>query len=125
MYLVMRNQKILIVDDDQDIVSAINTILTMEGYKVETAFNGTDCIDCVKETKPDLILLDLMLPDMHGKDVAQKIRKNNDLKDIPIVVMSASRDAHQVAQDIRAQDCIDKPFEVSHLLETVSKHLPN
>lgn len=121
----MSNHTILIVDDDHDIVSAIDAILTMEGYNVETAYNGTECIDCVQETKPDLILLDLMLPDMHGRDVAQKLRKDARLGNIPIVIMSASRDAREVAEDLHAEDCIDKPFEVSHLLQTVSRHLSN
>lgn len=121
----MSNHKILVVDDDHDIVNAIDAILTMEGYTVETAYNGAECMDCVKETKPDLILLDLMLPDMHGREVAQELKRNRQLQDIPIVIMSASRDAREVADAIHAEDCIDKPFEVNHLLQTVSKYLAN
>lgn len=121
----MSNPKILIVDDDQDIVNALDAILRMEGYEVEIALNGADCIGLVKASKPDLILLDLMLPDMHGREVAFRLRADKLLNGTPIVVMSASRDAQEVAQAIDATACIDKPFEVADLLKAVSEGLAN
>lgn len=114
---------ILVVDDDQDIVNAIETILSIAGYQVIHAYNGSDCLELTKTTKPNLILLDLMLPDMHGSQIAQRLRERDDMRNVPIVVISAAREASDIAKNMNAQACIEKPFELQDLLTTVSHHL--
>ena len=120
----MNPQKILIVDDDRDIVDAIEAILMMEDYSVSHAYEGMDAILSARSQKPDLILLDYMLPDMNGKEVALTLRGEDELKDIPVVIVSASREAGEVARQIQVSDFIEKPFDMEHLLTVVRRHMP-
>lgn len=120
----MENKTVLIVDDDPDIANIIAIVLQMAGYTTKKASTGNECLDCVKEERPSLILLDLMLPDMDGSKVAKLLRENKLTKEIPIVVVSASRNIERIVQEIPINDYIEKPFEISHLVTTVTKYLP-
>jgi two-component system alkaline phosphatase synthesis response regulator PhoP len=114
-------KKILIVDDDQDIVSAIETILRLEDYKTITAYTGEDSILRAKEEKPSLILLDYMLPDMTGRQVVEKIRKDQEVGEIPIILVSATHGLKQLCQGVPIQAIIEKPFDLEILTATVAK----
>jgi DNA-binding response OmpR family regulator len=81
----MTRPKILIVDDERDSTFALEKTLSMKGYSVLTAEKGQTAIQIAQSEKPDLILLDIMLPDMHGGDVAKVLQANADTKDIPII----------------------------------------
>ena len=120
----MDSQKILIVDDDRDIVEAMQTILELEDYTVSHAYDGIDGISTARSQKPDLILLDYMLPDMNGKEVALTLRLEDDLKDIPVIMVSASREAGEIAREIHITDFIEKPFDMEELLSTVRRAMP-
>ena len=120
----MDPQKILIVDDDRDIVDAMQTILEMEDYSVSHAYEGLDGITSARSQKPDLILLDYMLPDMNGKEVALTLRREDELRDIPVVMVSASREAGEIAREIQVTDFIEKPFEMDHLLNVIRRYIP-
>lgn len=119
----MDSLKILIVDDDHDIVDAMEAILSFENYAVTHAYAGLDGIEMAKIDKPNLILLDYMLPDMNGKEVALTLRREEELKDIPVVLVSASREAGEIAEEISLDDFIEKPFEMDHLLSVVARHI--
>ncbi len=114
-------KKILIVDDDHDIVSAIETILGLENYKTITAFTGEDSIQTAKKEHPSLILLDYMLPDMTGKQVVEKIRRDEELRGIPIILVSATHGLRQLSQGIQIQGIIEKPFDLEILTSTVAR----
>lgn len=121
-FVHMQKKSILICDDDPDIVSALEAILSLSGYDVCKAHTGFDCMACLSESTPDLILLDLMLPDIHGSKLAENIRAIPAFKNIPIVVISASKDIKEIVGQMPVQDHIEKPFELAHLLQTVSKY---
>lgn len=119
----MNSQKILIVDDDHDIVDAIEAILLMEDYVVSHAYEGLEGVNEARNFKPHLILLDYMLPDMNGKEVAETLRLDDNLKDIPVVLVSAAREAREIALQIPVNDFIEKPFEMEHLLSVVRRQI--
>ena len=119
----MSGKCVLIVDDDKAIVETFEMILDDEGYNVLSAYTGAQGINLAAEQQPNLILLDLMLPDMSGAVVAQKIRSEHTLKHTPIVVVSASKDMNGVVARMDVQGCIAKPFTLTALLALVEQYV--
>ena len=116
--------KVLIVDDDPDIVTAIATILTMEDYETVSSQNGADSIITAKKELPALILLDYMLPDMTGKQVVEKLRAIKELSETPIILISATHGLRQLVKDAPIQGIIEKPFDLETLTSSVAKFIP-
>ena len=116
--MVNTGKKILVVDDEPDIRDTVRLILESEGYTVKTAQNADDCLEKIKEEKPDLILLDIMMP---GTPVDQVVPK---IKDIKIAFMSVVRISEARKQGLCTQDNVvdffQKPFNVSDLLSRVN-----
>ncbi|WP_316801811.1 PleD family two-component system response regulator [Pedobacter nototheniae] len=115
----MGNKKILIADDDEGIVDAVTMILEVMGYEVEFTYDGGTVIDAVKG-KPDLIMLDIWMSGHDGRDICKALKNNPDYKEIPILMISASRDIRQSALDAGANDFMEKPFEMDSLLNKVN-----
>lgn len=113
---------ILVVDDDRDIVEAIKTMLTLSGYSARAAYSGSDCLKQMIEKRPSLLLLDLMLPDMDGKQVAKKIREYDNLRSTPIILISAAKEAKAAAKAIGVAAFIEKPFNLHDLLQAIDKY---
>lgn len=86
------NKKILLVDDDPLIIRMFQTKLTKDGYNVSLAFNGEEAIIKAKKDKPDLILLDLMMPKMNGIETLKQLKKDSDTKNIPVVILTNLED---------------------------------
>jgi DNA-binding response OmpR family regulator len=111
------SKTILVVDDEPDIRDSVKMILKTNGYNVITAIDGNDCLEKLKETKPDLILLDIMMPGMPIDDVVQQIR------DVKIAFMSVVRISDARKRGLCDQDNIidffQKPFNVSDLIDRV------
>jgi CheY-like chemotaxis protein len=119
-----RVSRILIVDDDPNIVQMLSDILTDEGYEVATATQSLRAFDRAKESQPDLILMDIMMPYLDGLDQIKLLSLDDDLKDIPIIVITAKARALDGIEDLRALRIVDylyKPFEISDLLEKIGK----
>lgn len=117
----MQKSHILIVDDDKDIVSAIDTILQMEDYEVIKAYTGEDSIRQARKYKPDLILLDYMLPDMNGNKVVEILREKEKC-DVPIILISAAHNVKELAKKMAVNACITKPFALEDLLDSVARY---
>ena len=113
--------KILLVDDEPDIVDFIKYNLEKEGYLVATAHNGVECLSIAKSFLPDLILLDVMMPEMDGIETCVELRKSNILKGVVIAFLSArSEDFTKVAGlDSGADDYITKPIKPRLLMSKV------
>jgi CheY-like chemotaxis protein len=123
-----RVSRILIVDDDPNIVQMLSDILTDEGYEVATATQSLRAFDRAKEAQPDLILMDIMMPYLDGLDQIKLLSLDDDLKDIPIIVITAKARALDGIEDLRALRIVDylyKPFEISDLLEKIGKAIEN
>ena len=113
------DRTVLVVDDDPDILDAICDILETEGYGVRRARPGGEALDAVRRERPDLILLDLMMPVMDGVAFAIALRAQRLEPEIPVVVISADG-SPQKAAAIGARGFLSKPFDIDALLAYVS-----
>ena len=114
----MSGSTILVVDDERNIVQLARLYLRNEGYQVETAANGREALDKVRQTSPSLILLDLMMPVMDGWEVCKQLRKTSD---IPIIMLTARDDDVDkvVGLELGADDYVTKPFNPRELVARV------
>jgi two-component system phosphate regulon response regulator PhoB len=108
----MKKEKILVVDDEEDILELVRYNLTRDGYNVICASTGEDGLNAAKSKLPDLVILDLMLPGMDGLDVARGLKNDKNTKDIPIVMLSAKGEEADIVTglELGADDYIPKPF---------------
>jgi len=113
-------RKVLIVDDDQELVDLIVDVLDKDGrFEVRTVNNGFDAGMMVKEYHPDLIVLDVMLPDINGKEVCQRVRTDKSMDDVRIICISGMVEEDKI-EDLKASganEFLHKPFEVETLIE--------
>lgn len=116
---------ILLVDDLKQNLKLLTFILEGENYQTSFALSGKDALERLNVLKPDLILLDLMMPDMNGLEVCEKIKSNQQYKDIPIIFLTASQEEHHLveAYNIGASDYVAKPFKKLELLNRIATHL--
>lgn len=117
----MINENILIVEDDEDILELIRFNLSNDGYGAVTAVTGEDGLTKARSNKPDLIILDLMLPRMSGLDVYRILKRENDTESIPIIMLTAKSEESDIVSglELGADDYITKPFSVKVLLARV------
>jgi DNA-binding response OmpR family regulator len=115
-------KKILVIDDDFDILEPISLILKEEGYLVEIMTKGEQSIKKVNEFKPDLILLDMLLSGSDGRRICATLKKSSKSKQIPIVMMSAHPGAETEAKASGADGFIAKPFETEDLINIVKEY---
>ena len=116
--------RILVVDDDVTVATLLSDILTEEGYAVVTVTQSLRAYDRAREWRPDLILMDVMMPYLDGLDQVKLLSLDEDLRDTPIVVVSAKARALDGIKDpgaLRIMDFVRKPFEIPHLLESVKE----
>lgn len=118
-------KKILVVDDEVQLVELIKMRLEASRYKVITAYDGQEALDKAKKEKPDLIILDLMLPKMDGYKVCGLLKADSRYNKIPILMFTARAQETDIKQgkEVGADDYITKPFEPEVLLGKIKKHL--
>lgn len=117
----MSQYKILVVDDEEHIQELIKFNLENSGYKVICCGNGTDALKIARSEKPDLILLDVMLPGIDGYDVCKEIRKDNNISNLPIIMITAKSEELDkiLGLELGADDYITKPFSIRELFARV------
>src|SRR5438270_4151354 len=113
---------ILIVDDDADFRIGLRTALEMKGYQVDEAANGEEALITLAERPPLLVLLDLQMPVMNGREMLQRMRATPELKDVPVVIISGFGFEWE-AELMGAQGYIGKPFEPEELQKTIANLL--
>jgi excisionase family DNA binding protein len=115
-------RKALIVDDDEELVELIRDALEADGrFEIRVANNGFDAGMMVKEYHPDIIVLDVMLPDINGKEVCQRVRSDSNLDDVKIICISGMVEQDKI-EDLKASganDFVQKPFEVEQLVDRI------
>ncbi len=123
-------KQILLVDDDPDFVEAVKVILENGGYDVRIAYDGKEGVEAVAERQPDLIVLDVMMPVMNGHEACAKLKKDEQTKHIPIILLTAVADrvatstyTHRDMLESEAEDYMPKPVEPGELLERVKSWL--
>ncbi len=116
-------EKILIIEDEEDLVKGLKINLVDEGYVVDYALNGKVGLEKALREKPDLILLDIMLPGMNGLEVCKELRRKN--MDIPILMLTAKGEEIDkvIGLEMGADDYISKPFSIRELLARIKAHL--
>lgn len=114
----MSNPSILVVEDDPDIAELLRFNLDEEGYKIELVARGKDALDHLRSRVPDLVILDLMLPDLSGLDICKRIRSSKDNSQTPVLMLTAKGEEidRVVGFEVGADDYVTKPFSVRELL---------
>jgi diguanylate cyclase (GGDEF)-like protein len=116
---------ILIVDDVEDNLEILGDLLTFEGYNVVTARSGASALKQIQESRPDLILLDILMPGMDGYEVCEKLKTDESTRDIPIVFVSSLTDIESKVKGFKVGgiDFINKPFQHAEILVRVNTHI--
>lgn len=117
-------KKILVVDDDEGIVEVIQIVLEGEGYIIQISMNGTIFQQLhEQQSLPDLILLDILLSGEDGREICKRLKSEERIKHIPVIMLSAHSEANKIADSSGADDFLEKPFDVDVLIDMVQKHL--
>lgn len=114
----------MVVDDEPSLVELLKGIFENEKYKVITAYNGREALEKLKHAKPDLILLDMRMPGLSGREVREHLLKNPKTRDIKVIfltIVKISELSEELRKNIHASDYITKPFDTKDLVERVKK----
>lgn len=121
----MPGKKILVVDDEPDLLRLLEFLLRNEGYEVVCAQDGTSALEMAKTQKPDIILLDVVLPDMDGREVCRRLRSSPDTSATPIWMLSARTQEPDIKQSLQAgaDKHVAKPFKPRDIVVSIRKTL--
>ncbi len=124
-HLPVGNSTIMVVDDERELVAVVRTMLEEKGFNVRCAYDGTQVFDFLKKQKPDLILLDIMMPQMDGLEVLTRLRENPDTASIPVILLTQKADDEDVLGGYKmgADYYLTKPFTKNQLLDGVNSIL--
>lgn len=117
-------KKIMVVDDEENLLELVKVILEQEGFDVIPVPNGQECLEKLKVIKPDLILMDMMMPNMSGRETTEKIRANPKTKNLKIIFLTVARFSEigkDVLKKMNVLDYITKPFDNEDLVKRVKK----
>jgi len=117
-------KKILIVDDERDTLSVLGNGLTAEGYSIIKADNGGDALDLAKSERPDLIILDILMPGMDGGEVARMLKEVPETKHIPIIFLTGmfpKREEEEEGRVVAGNIMFDKPYDILKLITAIEK----
>ncbi|MDI6786463.1 MAG: response regulator [bacterium] len=119
----MEKKKILIVDDEPYVVRSLMFVLKKEGYKTIGAYNGEEAIQKAIEERPDLIFLDIMMPRMNGYEVCEKLKKNEETKNIYVIILTAKgqKEDKMKGVEVGANEYITKPFSPAKVVQRMKE----
>ncbi|SEN62621.1 Response regulator receiver domain-containing protein [Gemmobacter aquatilis] len=125
MTLLTRRHRVLVVEDEDNIATALNYLMMREGYEPDRIANGGEALGRIRATHPDLVLLDVMLPEVSGYDICADVRRDPGLSDVKILMMTARGAANerQRGMAVGADGFITKPFELRELRNEVRRLL--
>ena len=121
------SKRILLVEDEKNIILGLRTCLDAAGYQVEVVEDGEAALAAVHREKPDLVLLDLLLPKVDGFEVLSTMKNDHNLKQIPVIVLTAKAEEEdrRRALDLGANAYMTKPFRQQELWDILKKYLPD
>ena len=114
-------QRVLIIDDDPDVRTVMNILMKKQGYEVETAFNREDALSKLDNFQPSVILLDVLLSGTDGRELCREIKENDEMKTVPVIMVSAHPGAAENIKSYGAADFIVKPIDTARLLEKLDR----
>lgn len=117
--------KIAIIDDERDLVDTITSLLEARGFQIVKAYSGKSGLDLVHTENPDLVILDIMMPDLDGRDVLIKLKNDPSTKTIPVIMLTARKEDFErdYGMEIGADDYISKPYDGPSLIDSIKKML--
>jgi len=117
--------RILVVDDEPDVVSLVKRTLLAEGFEVLEAFDGIAALDLAAKERPDLVLLDIMMPMMSGYEVCEELKRDPDTQDIPVICLTSAHTPEARAQGFKAgaDEVVTKPFLPAELVAQIRRRL--
>lgn len=116
----MKSKKVIIVDDDVAILDSLGLMLDIEGFDVAAFERGSQIFDCVDSTcRPDAILLDMWLSDEDGREICKQLKNQDSTRNIPVIIMSASRGLENTALESGANAFISKPFDIEDVINKI------
>lgn len=123
--LTSKSKKVLVVDDEPDVVDIIKTRLNINGYDVITAYDGLEGLEKAKQERPDLMVLDVMMPKLDGYNVCRMLKFDNRYKDIAVVILTAlaNDEMLETGHEVGADVCLSKPYDGNMLLEKMKQLL--
>lgn len=114
--------KVLVVDDDKDLLSVLKIMLTFNGLLVNEASGKEECYQSLGEEKPNVILLDINLGNSDGRDICKDLKSKNKTKDIPVILFSANHNMGDTISESKADGFIEKPFEMEDLVTKLKSY---
>ncbi len=117
----MEERRVLLIEDEPNIIEAIRFILSRDGWRVDTHSDGKSAVEAVRERSPDLIILDVMLPNRSGYDILNDLRGAEETHDVPVLMLTArgQKKDRELAERLGASRFMTKPFSNREILETV------
>ena len=121
----MSKKKILIVEDEESLLKLESILLTSRGYEVKGVADGKTALECMASMKPDLVLLDIMLPEIDGFEVCRQIKSSESTKHIPVIMLTAKKSREDMAkgEQVGADWYITKPFKSAMVIETIQRFI--
>lgn len=118
-----QNKKIFIADDDADILQIIAMMLQTQGYAVDTSNKASDIFNYREEELPALILLDIWMSGVDGREICARLKQSPLTRNIPVIFVSANSNIEEITREFKADGFIAKPFEMNYLLERISNSI--
>lgn len=115
----------MVVEDEESLLKLESILLTSRGYQVCSMRNGKEALECIEKERPDLVLLDVMLPEVDGFEVCRQIKSNPLTSHIPVVLLTAKKGREDMAkgEEVKADWYITKPFKSAMVIETIQRFL--
>jgi len=120
------SKKVLLAEDERNVILGVRTCLDAVGYQIEIVEDGDEALNSIRKERPDLLLLDLLMPKVDGFEVLKEVKGNDETKDIPIIVLTAKAEEEdrQRAMDLGADSYMTKPFKPQELWDLLKHYLP-
>ena len=115
-------KKILLIDDEQRLVANLKVFLELNGYEVLTAYDGKEGFQIAQDTIPDIIITDIMMPEMDGYTLLKELKMHTKLQNIPVIMLTAKDGLSDLCEIEGASDFIAKPFDLNTLLDVVKQY---
>ncbi len=117
----MTNKRVLLIEDEPNIIEAIRFILSRDGWRVDTHSDGSTALDAIRARVPDLVILDVMLPNKSGYDILCELRETTDVQDVPVLMLTArgQKKDRELAERLGVSKFMTKPFSNGEILSTV------
>ena len=118
------SKKVLLIDDEEKLVANLKVFLELNGYQVLTAFNGKQGLDVARAQVPDIIVTDIMMPEMDGYTLLKEFKMDRQLQNVPVVMLTAKDGLNDLCEIEGAAEFIPKPFDLNRLLDVIKQHTP-